>query len=178
MAIYSCCIIVHVKLLVKYEDSFWKLPKSLKCLRKVGCERRLLRNKWYKKYFVIQCNEKRNFSDSPKYYSSNERVQYQASLLQKISVMKKYNVKRHYCKKHAAEFDGIEGQLRFDKIEKFKKSLSMQKVFHAHEKDKVLTTKLSFEIFEVIAKKGKAYSDGEFTKNCLEVFPRKKCLVK
>ena len=31
--------------------------------------------------------------------------------------MKEYNIKRHYCTKHAAKYDGIEGQLRFDKIE-------------------------------------------------------------
>ena len=60
--------------------------------------------------------------------------------------MKEYNIKRHYCTKHAAKFDGNEGQLRFDKIEQFKMSLSMQELFHVHEKDTELTTKLSLEI--------------------------------
>ena len=45
--------------------------------------------------------------------------------------MKEYNIKRHYCTKHAAKFDGIGGQLQFDEIEQFKKSLSIQEVFHA-----------------------------------------------
>ena len=41
---------------------------------------------------------------------------------------------------------------------------------------------LSFEISEVIAEKGKAYSDSEFIKNCLDlftrrVFPEKKWVV-
>ena len=55
--------------------------------------------------------------------------------------MKEYNSKRHHCKKHASKFNGIDGQLWFDKIEQFKKSLSMQKVFHAYEKDTELITK-------------------------------------
>ena len=38
--------------------------------------------------------------------------------------MKEYNIKRHYYAKYAAIFDGIEGQLRFDKMQ-FKKSLGM-----------------------------------------------------
>ena len=48
--------------------------------------------------------------------------------------MKEYNIKHHYCTKHPVKFDGIEGQLRFDKIEQFKKFSSMQEVFHAYEK--------------------------------------------
>ena len=47
--------------------------------------------------------------------------------------MKEYNIKHHYCTKHAAKFYGSEGQLRFDEIEQFKKSLSMQEVFTAHK---------------------------------------------
>ena len=43
--------------------------------------------------------------------------------------MKEYNMKRHYCTKHPAKFDGIESQLRFDEIEQLKKSASMQAVF-------------------------------------------------
>ena len=49
--------------------------------------------------------------------------------------MKKYNIKHQYCTKHAVKFDGIEGQTRFDKMEQFKKSLTMHEVFHAYEKD-------------------------------------------
>ena len=48
--------------------------------------------------------------------------------------MKEYNIKRRYCTKHASKFHGIDGQLRFDEIEQFKKSLSMQELFHAYKK--------------------------------------------
>ena len=44
--------------------------------------------------------------------------------------MKERNIKRHYCTKHASKFDGIDGQLQFDKIEQFKKSLSTQKLLY------------------------------------------------
>ena len=49
--------------------------------------------------------------------------------------MKEYKLKHHYCTKHASKFNGIDGQLQF------KKSLDMQKVFHAYEKDTELITK-------------------------------------
>ena len=71
----------------------------------------------------------------------------------KAITVKKYNIKRHYCTKNASKFYGIKGQLRFDKIEQFKKSLSMQEVFYAYAKDIELLTKLSFKTSEVIAEK-------------------------
>ena len=55
-------------------------------------------------------------------------------------------IKRHYYTKHAAKFDSIGGQLRFDETEQFKKSLKVQEVFHAYEKYIELVTKLSFEV--------------------------------
>ena len=44
--------------------------------------------------------------------------------------MKEYNIKRQYCTEHLAKFDGLEVKLRFDKIEHFKKSFSVQEVFN------------------------------------------------
>ena len=49
----------------------------------------------------------------------------------------------------------------------------MQEVFHAYGKDTELATKVSLELSEVIADKGKAYSDGEFIKSCLKLFTRR-----
>ena len=61
-------------------------------------------------------------------------------------------------------------------------SLSMQEIFYVYEIDTELVSELNFEISEVTAEKGKAYSDDEFIKNCLElfsrsVFPEKNCVV-
>ena len=76
------------------------------------------------------------------------------------------------------------GQSRVDKMQQLKKSLSkhQQEIFHGYKKDNKLVTKLSFKIAEAIAEKGKPYSDGEFIKNCLEIFvenvsPEKENLV-
>ena len=92
---------------------------------KVDCEKRCLSNEWCKKYFVIQHKE----SIICLIYKNT------------IALMKEYNMKRYYCTKHASKFDSIDGQLHFDKIGQLKKSLSMQKVFHAYEKDTELITK-------------------------------------
>ena len=68
-------------------------------------------------------------------------------------------------------------------MQQLKKSLSkQQEIFHGYKKDNKLVTKLSFKIAEAIAKKGKPYSDGEFIKNCQEIFlenvsPEKKNIV-
>ena len=82
--------------------------------RKFDCERRWFSNEWCKKYFVIQ------------------KIENIICLIfqNTITVIKEYNIKRHYCTKHAAKFDGIEGQICFDKIEQFKMSLSMQEIFY------------------------------------------------
>ena len=68
--------------------------------------------------------------------------------------VREYKIKRHYCTKHASKFYGFEGQLRFDKIEQFKKFSSMHEVFYAYAKGTELVTKLSFKIFKL--RKGKA----------------------
>ena len=54
-----------------------------------------------------------------------------------------------------------------------KMSLSMQEVFHAYVEDTELITKLSIEISKLIAENEIAYSDGEFIKNCFELFTKR-----
>ena len=68
--------------------------------------------------------------------------------------MKEYNIKRHYSTKHSASYDSIVDQLRVDKMQQLKKSLSKQQgIFHGY-KDTELGAKLSFKISEAIAEKG------------------------
>ena len=57
--------------------------------------------------------------------------------------MKVYNIKRQYYTKHAAEFDGIDGQLRFDEIQLLKKSLRMLEVYQSYKKDTELVAELT-----------------------------------
>ncbi|XP_067950220.1 general transcription factor II-I repeat domain-containing protein 2B-like [Watersipora subatra] len=45
-----------------------------------------------------------------------------------------------------------------------------QAVFNSYKKDSELVTKLSFKVCELLAEKGKPFSDGEFVKSCLGIF--------
>ena len=76
-----------------------------------------------------------------------------------IAIIKKYNIKHHYCTKHAAKFDGIKGQLWFDEIEQFKKCLSSDGEFiknflelfirHVFPEKKCVVEQLSLSQFTV-----------------------------
>ena len=109
--------------------------------RKVDYERCKCNNEWCVKYFTVQHNP-----DVVCLICQST-----------IAVMKKHNIKRHYCTKHSASYDSIVGQSRVDKMQQLKKSLSkQQEVFDGYKKDNELVTKLSFKIAETIAKKRKA----------------------
>ena len=150
-----------------YTKKLNKVQMSTGKKRKVDYERRKFNNEWCVKYFIVQHNQ-----DVVCLICQST-----------IAVMTEYNIKRHYCTKHSASYDSIVGQSRVDKMQQLKKSLSKQEeVFHGYKKNNELVTKLSFEIAEAIAEKGKPYSDGEFIENCLEIFienvsPEKKNLV-
>ena len=150
-----------------YTKKLNKVQMSTSKKRKIDHERRKFNNEWCVKYFIVQHNH-----DVVCLICQST-----------IAVMKEYDIKRHYCTKHSVSYDSIVGQSRVDKMQQLKKSLSkQQEVFHGYKKDNELITKLSFKIAEAIAEKGKLYSDGEFIKNCLEIFienvsPEKKNLV-
>ena len=100
-----------------------------------------------------------------------------------IAVPKEYNIKRHYSKKHASKFDGVVGQTRTDRINSLKQSIAgQQSFFKVANQSSEAATRVSFLIAETIAKKGKPFSDGQFVKDCLQIFtdvvlPDKKSLV-
>ena len=91
---------------------------SLSGKRKVDCEKRLFINEWCNKYFAIQHNKN---VICPIFQNT-------------ITVMKEYNIEHYYCTKCAAKFANIEGQLQFDEMKQFKKSLNMHEIFNANEK--------------------------------------------
>jgi len=87
-----------------------------------------------------------------------------------VSVKKEFNVRRHYETQHAAKFDQVQGQLRKDKIESLQKALlGQQTLFTKVTKDVECVVKASFLISEIIAKKLKPFSDGDFVKECIDV---------
>ena len=68
--------------------------------RKVEDELRVFQTRWTESYFFIE------FNNTPICLICNES----------ISVLKEYNVKRHYETKHAKEYITIQGEFRKDKI--------------------------------------------------------------
>jgi len=88
-----------------------------------------------------------------------------------IAVAKEYNVKRHFSTKHGDRYNSLTGQLRIDRVNSLKQSvIGQQSLFTAVSNKSEASTKVSFLIAEAIAKRGKAFSDGEFVKECLRLF--------
>jgi hypothetical protein len=82
-------------------------------------------------------------------------------------VIKGFNVKRHYSEQHS-EYDNFTGELRKPKILALKKDLSAQQHFFKSSMEQAPNiVKASFLVSNLIAKKLKPYSDGEFVKECM-----------
>lgn len=121
--------------------------------RKVDSECRLFNEQWTPEYFFVE--------------SKNMLVCLICG--QTVAVRKEFNVKRHYQTQHAAKFDEYNGQLRKDRIQSLKTALSRQQtLFTKVSKDVEYVVKASFEISEIIARKLKPFSDGEFIKQCID----------
>lgn len=131
--------------------------------RKVDTEGRQFQEKWTEEFFFILKNGK------PICLLCNES----------ISVMKEFNIKRHYSTKHAT-LHSLTGQLRTDKIQKLTANLEkQQQMFHKQRTQLDNVVKASFIVSSKLAKASKSFAEGEFIKECmLEVcsilYPEKK----
>lgn len=113
--------------------------------RKIADECRVFQEKWTELYCFV------NIKNKPVCLICNETV----------SVMKEYNLKRHYDAKHASKMDSIQGQFRIDKVRDLKKKLeNQQSSFTRQSADSKLCVKVSYIISEQIAKKSKPFTDG------------------
>ena len=121
--------------------------------RKVSDEGRSFQIKWTNQYFFTEVNKKA------------------VCLIcsEAVSVFKEYNIKRHYDTKHAFSYDKFEGQFREDKVSELKTKLSGQQlIFKNVSLQTESLVKASYAVAEIIAKKSKPFSDGEFVKECIE----------
>ena len=121
--------------------------------RKIVDEKRVFNENWTEKYFFIEINNKTIC----------------IICMEIISVLKVYNLKRHYTQRHAATFDGIQGMIRSDKIAELKRLMTAQQLSFkkvAIQNDSIV--KASYVVANLIAKKSKPFSDGEFIKQCIE----------
>ena len=134
-------------------------PVSIGKKRKIDHECRVFKSSWTFDFFVVEHNEC-----------------LLCLICQKISVFKEYNIKRHYSTKHAVKFDNLTGQVRIDRVNLLKASVtSQQSYFKTAKISSETATKISFLISEAIAKRGKPLSEGEFVKDCLDIFVSVAC---
>ncbi|XP_063820200.1 general transcription factor II-I repeat domain-containing protein 2-like [Pseudophryne corroboree] len=113
---------------------------------------RLFNQRWTNLYFFVEIDDK------PVCLVCRES----------LSVLKEYNIKRHYETKHASKFNHLQGQPRVDKVNDLQKDLKRQQgTFKRHMEESEACVKASYVIAEKIAKKTKAFLDGEFVKECL-----------
>ena len=126
--------------------------------RKVDTESRIFQEKWTIDYFFTQINEK------PVCFSES------------VSVMKEYNVRRHYVTKHSAKYDSFQGERRKEKVQNITKNLKQQRSIFTKKSDNADNLlRASYIVSEKIAKHSKNYSDGEFVKDCLIVVAEYLC---
>nr|XP_006115076.1 general transcription factor II-I repeat domain-containing protein 2A-like [Pelodiscus sinensis]XP_025036450.1 general transcription factor II-I repeat domain-containing protein 2A-like [Pelodiscus sinensis] len=84
-----------------------------------------------------------------------------------ISVLKKSNLERHYNTKHI-EYEEYQGQLREDKIKELQKNLNTQQtIFTKRQKEMDSVMQASYVVNELIKKRNRPHSDGEFIKECI-----------
>ncbi|CAI6349474.1 unnamed protein product [Macrosiphum euphorbiae] len=120
--------------------------------RKINSECRVFNEKWSLDYFVI--------------YSGDKII----CLICKesIFVLKEYNIRRHYETKHKTTFSKFTEKLRLDKLQSLQNNFSSQQLLFKKQKNiNEAATKTSFRISHLLAKRGKAFSDGSLIKECI-----------
>lgn len=96
-----------------------------------------------------------------------------------ITVMKEYNVRRHYDNEHKAKFENLTGELRQNKIKHFLTSFSSQQnIFKSQNTRNEASVRASYVVAEMLAKNNRPFTDIEFFKKCMlavtnEVCPEK-----
>lgn len=119
--------------------------------RKVDAECRAFQEKWTNDYFFVELRGK------PVCLVCGEA----------LAVMKKANLERHYTTKHA-KLHSLHGQPRKDKISALRNGLAAQQAtFTKTRADSENVVRASFVVSELIAKKLRPHSEGEFVKECL-----------
>ena len=86
-----------------------------------------------------------------------------------VAVVKECNLKRrHYLTKHSEKFNSLTGDARKNKIESLRKSLTEQQgTFIGHRTESDNNTRASFAVSELIGKRMKPFTNGEFVKDSL-----------
>nr|XP_042913023.1 general transcription factor II-I repeat domain-containing protein 2A-like [Parasteatoda tepidariorum] len=127
--------------------------------RKIAAENRKFSDSWGLKYFFVE--------------SANIITCLICNTA--ISACKEYNLKRHYETKHPT-FANLKGNDRVKKYETLSRSLIAQKGLFKKASDELdVCVEVSLKIAALIAKTGRPFSDGDFSKECLMIAAEKLC---
>lgn len=128
--------------------------------RKIEEEKRVFNELWTELYFFIE------FKGKPL-----------CLICQKsISVVKEYNLKRHYDTEHKAKFDCLEGEIRKRKISTLKSSLqNQQNIFKVVADNSESNVRASYRVAEILAKSGRPFTDSELVKECVLAIAEEIC---
>jgi len=86
---------------------------------------------------------------------------------QQVSVMKKYNNRRHYETHHVERYRGLQGKPKREKVKELIAGLKKQQpVFTSSRDTSATAVKASYRTANDIALASKTYSEGEFVKTC------------
>ena len=87
---------------------------------------------------------------------------------QQVSVVKEYNIRRHYETPHAERYRGLQGQPRREKVKELIAGLKKQQSVFASGRDiSAAAVKTSYLIANDIALASKPYCEGEIVKTCI-----------
>ena len=79
-----------------------------------------------------------------------------------------YNIKRHHVSRHSSAYDKYPIEFRQDKVKELTKLLHGQKmVLWKVSLQQESVVKASYMVAEIIAKKSKPFTDGQFAKECI-----------
>ncbi|KAL6465184.1 hypothetical protein MHYP_G00253170 [Metynnis hypsauchen] len=119
--------------------------------RKVDDECRAFQEKWRTEYFFVEVKGK------PVCLICREA----------LAVLKKSNIERHHTTRHAS-YTTLQGAVQAEKIKALKNNLLTQQAsFTRPKKELDSVTEVSYVVSELIAKRLRPYSEGEFVKECM-----------
>ena len=92
-----------------------------------------------------------------------------------ITVLKEYNIQRHYQSKHSSLYSKFTGKLRTETVEELSKNLSTTQFSFKKVAENEAATRASFRVIHMLAKKGKQFTGGELIKKCLNEAAKEIC---
>ncbi|XP_058389185.1 general transcription factor II-I repeat domain-containing protein 2-like isoform X2 [Diceros bicornis minor] len=129
------------------KHSPWRVGK-----RRIEQESHTFQEKWERAYFFVEVKS----------------VPTCLICKQSLSVLKEYNLRRHYEIHHSRNHDGCTEKMRDKKLNKLKKRLKFQHDLLLNvNKISDAAMKCSYVLSEKIARASKPLTDGEFIKECL-----------